>query len=194
MKSAVIALIANTAPVAFGALATPIITLAAVTSGVSQAPGLTVDNLGAMAGRQTPILAAVVPLVLVYVVDGKRGLRQTWLPALVAGVTFGIAQFITANYISVPLTDIVASLVAAACGRRPAARLAAGRDHRGRSRASRGRGPARRHRGRRGGTTDGTDGVDGARTAPPSPSRPATTDQVGARTPAATSPRRTPRT
>ena len=86
LKSAVIALIANTAPVAFGALATPIVTLASVTSGVSDAPGLTVDNLGAMAGRQTPILAAIVPLVLVYVVDGKRGLRQTWLPALVAGV------------------------------------------------------------------------------------------------------------
>ena len=86
LKSAVIALIANTAPVAFGALATPIVTLAAVTSGVQpDNPGLTVDTLGAMAGRQTPILAAVVPLVLVYVVDGKRGLRQTcclpWSPA-----------------------------------------------------------------------------------------------------------------
>ena len=116
LKSAAIALIANTAPVAFGALATPIVTLAAVTSGVQpDTPGLTVENLGAMAGRQTPILAAVVPLVLVYVVDGRRGLRQTWLPALVAGVSFGIAQFITANYISVPLTDIVASLVAAGC-------------------------------------------------------------------------------
>jgi lactate permease len=115
VKSAAIALIANTAPVAFGALATPIVTLASVTSGVSDDPRLTVDTLGAMAGRQTPILAAIVPLVLVYVVDGKRGLRQTWLPALVAGVSFGIAQYVTANYISVPLTDIVASLVAAAC-------------------------------------------------------------------------------
>ena len=116
LKSAAIALIANTAPVAFGALATPIVTLAAVTSGVQpDTPGLTIDNLGAMAGRQTPILAAVVPLVLVYVVDGRRGLRQTWLPALIAGVSFGIAQFLTANYVSVPLTDIVASLVAAAC-------------------------------------------------------------------------------
>jgi lactate permease len=116
LKSAAIALIANTAPVAFGALATPIVTLAAVTSGVQpDTAGLTVENLGAMAGRQTPILAAIVPLVLVYVVDGKRGLRQTWLPALVAGVSFGIAQFVTAIFFSVPLTDIVASLVAAAC-------------------------------------------------------------------------------
>ncbi|MDP9496376.1 MAG: L-lactate permease [Actinomycetota bacterium] len=115
IKAAVVALIANTAPVAFGALATPIITLASVTSGVApEVRGLNVDTLGAMAGRQTPILAAVVPLVLVYVVDGKRGLRQTWLPALVAGVSFGVAQWLTANYISVPLTDIVASLVGAA--------------------------------------------------------------------------------
>src|SRR5215217_1382407 len=114
IKAAAVALIANTAPVAFGALATPIVTLATVTSGVSDDPGLTVDTLGAMAGRQTPILAAVVPLVLVMVVDGARGLRETWLPALTAGVSFGIAQFVAANYISVPLTDIVAALVSAA--------------------------------------------------------------------------------
>ncbi|SFQ00744.1 lactate permease [Geodermatophilus dictyosporus] len=114
MKAAAVALIANTAPVAFGALATPIVTLATVTSGVSDDARLTVDTLGAMAGRQTPILAAFVPLVLVLVVDGKRGIKDTWLEALVAGVSFGIAQFIAANYISVPLTDIIAALVAAA--------------------------------------------------------------------------------
>ena len=49
-------------------------------------PGLTVDTLGAMVGRQTPLLALVVPLILVFVVDGRRGLRQTWLPAVVAGL------------------------------------------------------------------------------------------------------------
>ncbi|MGR6966365.1 L-lactate permease [Geodermatophilus sp. URMC 61] len=114
MKAAAVALIANTAPVAFGALATPIVTLATVTSGVSDDARLTVDTLGAMAGRQTPILAAFVPLVLVLVVDGKRGLKDTWFEALVAGFAFGIAQFVAANYISVPLTDIIAALVAAA--------------------------------------------------------------------------------
>ena len=66
-----------------------------------------------MVGRQTPLLAVVVPLILVFVVDGKRGVRQTWLPALVCGVAFAVAQFVASNYISVPLTDIVASLVAA---------------------------------------------------------------------------------
>ncbi|SDC17784.1 lactate permease [Geodermatophilus telluris] len=114
MKAAAVALIANTAPVAFGALATPIVTLATVTSGVSDDARLTVDTLGAMAGRQTPILAAFVPLVLVLVVDGRRGLKDTWLEALVAGVAFGVAQFVAANYISVPLTDIIAALVSAA--------------------------------------------------------------------------------
>ncbi|HUR04256.1 MAG TPA: L-lactate permease, partial [Nonomuraea sp.] len=62
LKAAAVALIANTAPVAFGALATPIVTLATVTSGVNDDAGLTVDNLGAMVGRQTPILAVFVPL------------------------------------------------------------------------------------------------------------------------------------
>ncbi len=114
IKAAAVALIANTAPVAFGALATPIVTLSAVSSGASDDPGLTVDTLGSMVGRQTPLLAVVVPLVLVFVVDGRRGARQAWLPAIVCGVSFGFAQFVAANYISVQLADIVASLVAAA--------------------------------------------------------------------------------
>ena len=111
IKAATVALIANTAPVAFGALAIPIVTLADITSGVSDDPGLTVDTLGSMVGRQTPILAFFVPLVLVAVVDGRRGLRQAWLPALVAGGVFGVAQFIASNYISVLLTDIFAALL-----------------------------------------------------------------------------------
>ena len=64
-----------------------------------------------MVGRQTPFLALIVPLVLVAVVDGSRGIRQTWPAALVAGVSFAIAQFVCANYISVELTDIIAALV-----------------------------------------------------------------------------------
>ena len=113
VKAACVALIANTAPVAFGALATPIVTLGTVTSGVSDDPRLDTDTLGAMVGRQTPILAVVVPLVLVFVVDGRRGLRQTWPAALVVGLSFGVAQFVASNYISVQLADIVASLVSA---------------------------------------------------------------------------------
>src|SRR5215468_6294301 len=111
LRAAAVSLIANTAPVAFGALATPITTLAATAHGANPDPRLTVDTIGSMVGRQTPILSLVVPLVLVYVVDGRRGLRQTWPAAVVAGVAFGVAQFVASNYMSVPLTDVVASLV-----------------------------------------------------------------------------------
>ncbi|MFC3988423.1 L-lactate permease [Actinoplanes siamensis] len=114
IRAASVALIANTAPVAFGALATPITTLGTVAAGAGTDPRLNADTLGAMVGRQTPILAVVVPLVLVAVVDGRRGVRQTWPAALVAGVVFAAGQFVASNHISVPLTDIVASLVAAA--------------------------------------------------------------------------------
>ncbi|MEU8660378.1 L-lactate permease [Actinoplanes philippinensis] len=114
MQAAAVALIANTAPVAFGALATPIVTLGTVTSGAVADPRLTTETLGAMVGRQTPILAVVVPLVLVAVVDGRRGVRQTWPVALVAGLTFGVGQFVASNFVSVPLTDIIAALVSAA--------------------------------------------------------------------------------
>jgi lactate permease len=107
IKAASLALVANTAPVAFGALAVPITTLAEV-SGQDQ------QDLGSMVGRQTPILAIFVPLALVYMVDRRNGLRQTWLPAVVCGGAFAIAQFVTSNYISIQLTDIVASLVGAA--------------------------------------------------------------------------------
>src|SRR5947208_1398716 len=105
-KAASVALVANTAPVAFGAIAVPITTLATV-SGQPQ------DDLGSMVGRQTPLLALVVPLILVAMVDGRRGLRQTWPAALVAGFAFAVGQFVCSNYISVELTDIVASLLSA---------------------------------------------------------------------------------
>ncbi len=117
IKAATVALVANTAPVAFGALAIPIVTLAPIAAGVSDDPRLSdanaLDTLGSMVGRQTPILALFVPLILVLIVDGRRGVRQTWLPAMVAGTVFGLAQFVTANYLSVQLTDIVASLLSA---------------------------------------------------------------------------------
>jgi lactate permease len=107
IKAASVALVANTAPVAFGAIAIPIITLAEIT-------GLPKEDLGAMVGRQTPLLALFVPLILVGMVDGMRGIRQAWPAAIVGGLVFAVAQFATSNYISVELTDIVASLLATA--------------------------------------------------------------------------------
>ncbi|MDQ2748105.1 MAG: L-lactate permease, partial [Actinomycetota bacterium] len=106
LKAATVALVANTAPVAFGALAVPITTLATVTK-------LPVDDLGAMVGRQTPILAVFVPLALVVIVDGTRGVRQVWPAAVLCGVTFGVFQYLASNYWSIPLTDIIASLASA---------------------------------------------------------------------------------
>jgi lactate permease len=109
LKAAVLALTANTAPVAFGAMATPIITL-----GSKGVTNIDYHTLGAMVGRQTPILALFVPLALVGIVDGWRGVRQTWPVALACGVVFGLAQYATSNFISVELADVVASLLSAA--------------------------------------------------------------------------------
>ena len=106
MKAAVVALVANTAPVAFGALAAPITALS-TTSGIS------VADLGAMTGRQTPLLALFVPVVLVFLVDGKRGVRATLPASLACGFTFAVTQYLASNFLSVPLTDIVAALFAA---------------------------------------------------------------------------------
>ncbi|WP_350004986.1 L-lactate permease [Pseudarthrobacter sp. WHRI 8279] len=107
LKSAIVSLLANTAPVAFGAMAAPIIALNGVT-------GLPLNELSAMAGRQTPFIALIVPLLLVFIVDGRRGVKQTWPVALVAGAAFGLAQFVTSNYFAVELTDVVAAVVTVA--------------------------------------------------------------------------------
>jgi len=107
VKAAVVALVANTAPVAFGAMGTPVVTLAQVT-------GLPLQEVSSIVGRQTPLLALVVPLLLVIIVDGKRGLKDTWLPALVCGVAFGLVQFLASNYVSPQLADIGAALAGAA--------------------------------------------------------------------------------
>ncbi|MBU6532099.1 L-lactate permease [Streptomyces mayonensis] len=120
VRAAVVSLVANTAPVAFGAMGTPVVTLAQVT-------GLPLDDVASVVGRQTPLLALVVPLLLVALVDGRRGLRETWIPALVCGVAFAVAQFIASNHVSAQLADIAAALVGAGAlvavprSRRPAA-------------------------------------------------------------------------
>jgi lactate permease len=106
VKAASVALVANTAPVAFGAIAVPITTLAPLT-------GLKADDLGAMVGRQTPFLALLVPLILIAMVDGRRGIRQAWPIAVVGGLAFAIGQFACSNYLSFQLADIVASLLGA---------------------------------------------------------------------------------
>src|SRR6187549_1554566 len=104
IKAAVVALLANTAPVAFGALAVPITTLATVS-------GLDEQQLSSIVGRQTPLLALFIPMALVFVIDKGKGVRQTLPATLACGISFAIAQFICSNFVSPQLTDIVASLV-----------------------------------------------------------------------------------
>jgi lactate permease len=105
-KAAAVSLVANTAPVAFGAIAVPITTLAPLAN-------LPKDDLGAMVGRQTPFLALIVPLILVGMVDGRRGIRAAWPVAVWGGLAFAIGQWACSNYLSVELADIVASLLSA---------------------------------------------------------------------------------
>jgi lactate permease len=107
VKAAVVALVANTAPVAFGALAVPITTLATVSA-------LPEKTLASVVGRQTPLLALFVPMALVFIIDRSRGVRETLPATVTCGISFAIAQFACSNYLSVQLTDIVAALVAAA--------------------------------------------------------------------------------
>ena len=107
LKAAVVALVANTAPVAFGALAVPITTLATVST-------IPEHTLAQMVGRQTPLLGLFVPMALVFIIDGSRGVRATLPATLTCGAAFAVAQFVTSNYLSTQLTDIVASLVGAA--------------------------------------------------------------------------------
>jgi L-lactate transport len=97
-----VALIADTAPVAFGALGIPIVALAGVT-------GLDLGKLSAMAGRQVPVMSFILPAYLVLVVAGRRGLRRTWPAALVAGGTFAGTQFFVSNYWGPYTADILAA-------------------------------------------------------------------------------------
>jgi lactate permease len=103
LYAAVLSLIANTAPVAFGAIGTPILTLAAVT-------GLPVMELSQMAGRQLPFVSVLIPAWLVATMSGRRGLIGVWPAVLVSGGIFGVVQFAWSNYIGPELVDIVGGI------------------------------------------------------------------------------------
>ncbi|MBN9279045.1 MAG: L-lactate permease [Hyphomicrobium sp.] len=103
-----LSLIANTAPVAYGALGTPIAGLASVT-------GLDPYILGAMVGRQLPFFSLIVPFWLIWVFAGRRGMMEIWPAILVCGVSFAVPQFLISNYINPWIVDIGASLISMAC-------------------------------------------------------------------------------
>lgn len=103
-----LSLIANTAPVAFGALGTPI-------QGLSQVTGIDPFLLGAMVGRQLPFFSVLVPFWLIWVFAGRRGMLQIWPAILVTGVSFAVPQFLISNFINPWIVDIGASLISMAC-------------------------------------------------------------------------------
>ncbi len=104
LDAAVLALIGNTAPVAFGSVGIPLITLNKVT-------GLDLHALSAMVGRQLPIFSLLVPFWLVTVQAGWRGMIEVWPACFVTGFTFGITQFFVSNYHGPGLVDLAAAIV-----------------------------------------------------------------------------------
>jgi lactate permease len=104
LEAAGLALIGNTAPVAFGALGTPLLALAAVT-------GLPLEALSAMVGRQLPFFALLVPFWMIAVLAGLRGVREVWPACLVAGGSFAVAQYLLSNFHGPWLVDVIGSLV-----------------------------------------------------------------------------------
>ena len=104
LEAAGLALIGNTAPVAFGALGTPMIALNAVTH-------LPLDQLSAMVGRQLPFFSVIVPFWLVVVMAGWKGMREVWPACLTAGLSFAITQFLVSNYHGPWVVDIAGAIV-----------------------------------------------------------------------------------
>lgn len=105
LEAAKLALIGNTAPVAFGSLGIPLITLAKVT-------GLDLQMLSAMVGRQLPVFSLIVPFWLVTAQVGWRGMRAVWPACLVTGASFAVTQFLVSNFIGPMLVDMISAAVA----------------------------------------------------------------------------------
>jgi len=103
-----LSLIANTAPVAYGALGPPVV-------GLSQVTGLDPYILGAMVGRQLPVFSLIVPFWVVWAFAGWRGMKEIWPAILVTGVSFAVPQFVISNFINPWIVDIGASLISMGC-------------------------------------------------------------------------------
>ncbi len=108
LYAAGLCLITNTAPVAFGAMGIPITVAGQVT-------GIDAFKIGQMAGRQLPLLSVIVPFWVIMIMDGWRGVKETYPAILVAGVSFAVTQYITANYVGPELPDITSALVSLVC-------------------------------------------------------------------------------
>ncbi len=117
VSAAVLALLANTAPVAFGSIGIPIVTLGGIVApilGHTTATSTTLA-LSAMVGRQLPLFSILIPAYLVTVLAGFRRMREVLPAVLVTGVSFAIVQFLVSNFVGPELTDIIAALVSMGC-------------------------------------------------------------------------------
>jgi lactate permease len=115
VKAVVLALLANTAPVAFGGLGNPLIVLGRLTGPIMHLkPDEATDLFSAMVGRQVPVLALIIPAFLVVVLAGWKRMLEVWPAVLTAGLAFAAMQFVASNYISASLVDVLAALTAMA--------------------------------------------------------------------------------
>jgi lactate permease len=110
-KAALTVLLANTAPVAYGAVATPITTAGNMVASITGDAAATATHVAAIVGYQAPLFAVFVPFLLVIILDGKQGAKDCVVPAFVVGICFAITQWWCSNHFAYELTDVIASLV-----------------------------------------------------------------------------------
>ena len=110
-KAALAVLLANTAPVAYGAVATPITTAGNMVANVTGNAAATAQHVAAIVGYQAPLFAVFVPFLLVIILDGKQGAKDCVIPSFVVGISFAITQWACSNFFAYELTDVIASLV-----------------------------------------------------------------------------------
>src|SRR3982075_1881941 len=116
VSAAVLALLANTAPVAFGSIGIPVVTLGGLIAPIlHQDTTDTTLALSAMAGRRLPLFSIIIPAYLIVVLEGWRRMREVLPAVLVTGISFAIVQFLVSNFIGPELTDILAALVSMGC-------------------------------------------------------------------------------
>src|SRR4030088_3576773 len=117
VTAAVLALLANTAPVAYGSIGIPIVTLGGLIAPIlgHKDPTSTTLALSAMVGRQLPLFSIIIPAYLIVVLAGWKRMREILPAVLVCGVSFAIVQFLVSNFVGPELTDILAALVSMGC-------------------------------------------------------------------------------
>src|ERR1700681_2031480 len=116
VMAAVLALLANTAPVAFGSIGIPVVTLGALVAPILHKDVTsTTLALSAMVGRQLPIFSVLIPGYLIVVLAGWRKMREILPAVLVTGISFAVVQFLVSNFVGPELTDIIAALVSMGC-------------------------------------------------------------------------------